>query len=416
MSTDPGASSRIFFSKTKGRGWLSGFLLLGSLIGSTVSLPLAWDYHFEAQSHDVGLYFLGLNAGAVAGTALAHAFRRTASPRVLAPTGCVAAVLGWLVLAAAAPPAPALYRVLGLGFLGFAAGVIGASVFAALDEIYRGAIRAVAGSAGVLFGCGAFLSAAVIALTYAAGSEKTASLILATFSLAYAIVFGFRPAPRDMRLPEIREQDRRFAASARRSRTLGTFLFATLIFLQSGLEWGVAVWLPFFFVRRFGINPLWAIWTTAIYFLLLTFARVSGRGMIARTGHRKWLFTSASASVVGCIILAEASSPIPAWSAVCLVALGFAPIYPLLADTANELFGYTPAFYNGMFAVGITGAMTTSCVLGFVELAVGMRFVMLVPAAGSMAVLCVALLSQLEARLMADSKPSPPRVFRAGQQ
>jgi len=60
--------------------------------------------------------------------------------------------------------------------------------------------------------------------------------------------------------------------------------------------------------------------------------------------------------------------------------------------------------------------MTTSCVLGFVELAVGMRFVMLVPAAGSMAVLGVALLSQLEARLMADSKPSPPRVFRAGQQ
>jgi fucose permease len=306
--------------------------------------------------------------------------------------------------------------VLGLGFLGFAAGVVAASVMAALEEIYSGAMGALASSAGVLFGCGAFLSTAAIALSYAAGSETAATLILAALSLAYAIVFGFGRAPSDMRSSEVREQNRRLAACARRSRTVGTFLFGALVFLQSGMEWGVAVWLGFFFVRRFGVNPLWGIWTAAIYLLLLTVARVSCRGMIARTGHRKWLFTSTSVSVLGCIILAQASSPIPAWSAVCLVALGFAPIYPLLADTANELFGYTPAFYNGMFAVGITGAMTTSCVLGFIELAAGMRFVMFVPAVGSIAVLGLALLSELEAHLMADSKPSPPRVMQAGQQ
>jgi len=53
-------------------------------------------------------------------------------------------------------------------------------------------------------------------------------------------------------------------------------------------------------------------------------------------------------------------------------------------------------------SVAVTGAMCTPWILGYVDAWLGMRFVMLVPAFGSIAVLILALLIVFEARLMSE--------------
>jgi fucose permease len=106
-----------------------------------------------------------------------------------------------------------------------------------------------------------------------------------------------------------------------------------------------------------------------------------------------------------------------AWVAVVLIGAGFAPIYPLIAETLDDRFSYHPGFYNGLFSVAITGAMLAPWLLGYVASGLGMEYVMLIPAFGSVAVLILALLIMLEARVMGvkDNVAPEPKPVLAGQ-
>ncbi len=51
----------------RAREWISGFLLLGILVGLLGSLLIAWQYHIDTDPQLIGLHFLALNAGYVIG-------------------------------------------------------------------------------------------------------------------------------------------------------------------------------------------------------------------------------------------------------------------------------------------------------------------------------------------------------------
>ncbi|HSU32544.1 MAG TPA: hypothetical protein VLJ11_15030, partial [Bryobacteraceae bacterium] len=75
---------------------------------------------------------------------------------------------------------------------------------------------------------------------------------------------------------------------------------------------------------------------------------------------------------------------------------------------------YHPGFYNGIFSIAITGAMSAPWLLGYVEASLGARWVMLLPALGSIVAAVVALLIMLEARVMGGAKrKEPEKAMRA---
>ncbi len=414
MSTNPTESSRNFFLNREEGRWISGFLLLGTLVGSIGSLLIVWQYHISAEPRLIGLHFLSLNAGYVAGVALAQSTGRRASVRVVACSACVLAVLAWSALFLAAPPAAPFLRILGLALVGLSAGVLAAALLSALDDLFAEAFVVVAQRAAVLFGCGNLLATAIVGSTYFAGSVQIETLVLAVVPLLYLLIFASKPSPRAKRSPEIRHKERQSAEASRQLRNIGAVLFSLLIFLQFGNEWAIAGWLPLFLIHRFGTNPVWAIWALAAFFLVLTFGRVLVRGLLSRFSHRKLLLGGTALAMTGCLTLSLTSTLSSAWTGIVLAATGFAPLYPLIAERLDDRFAYHPGFYNRIFSIAITGAMSAPWLLGFVDSAFGIRFVMLFPAFGSIAVLVCALMLILEARLMGDKQPAPsPRVLRA---
>ena len=183
-------------------------------------------------------------------------------------------------------------------------------------------------------------------------------------------------------------------------RSIATLLFTLLVFFQFGNEWALAGWLPLFLIHRLGANPVWAIFALGAYFLALTIGRLMARRLLPRVNHRRLLLASIVTAMIGCLLLSLASSMAEAWLAAILIGAGFAPIYPLVAESLDDRFSYHPGFYNRIFSVAITGAMSAPWLLGYVDGYFGTRYVMLLPALGSIAVLILVLLIMLEAHLM----------------
>jgi fucose permease len=116
------------------------------------------------------------------------------------------------------------------------------------------------------------------------------------------------------------------------------------------------------------------------------------------------------AAMCGYLLLSFTGSMIGAWVAVVVIGAGFAPIYPLVAENLDDRFSYHPGFYNGIFSIAITGAMSAPWLLGYVDEHLGIRYVMLIPALGSIAVFILALLIMFEAHVMGGAdhgKASP---------
>jgi hypothetical protein len=111
----------------------------------------------------------------------------------------------------------------------------------------------------------------------------------------------------------------------------------------------------------------------------------------------------------GCVLLSFSTSTAVAWVAVPMIGAGFAPVYPVLAESLDQRFFYRPGFYNGTCSIAITGAMCAPWLLGYVDQFLGIQFVMLLPALGSVIVLAAALLMMLEAHLMGDRQQAPPQ-------
>jgi fucose permease len=257
----------------------------------------------------------------------------------------------------------------------------------------------------------------MVGATYFAGSVQIETALLALAPLIFLVVFvsnRFQPARHPV---PVREEDNRIREMLRDLRSVAAVLFSLLLFFQFGNEWAIAGWLPLFLVHRLGANPVWAIFALAAYFLALLLGRLAAQNLLRRVNHRKLLLSSVFAAMAGYLLLSLTPSMSGAWVAVAIIGAGFAPIYPLVAETLDDRFSYHPGFYNGLFSVSITGAMFAPWLLGYVDNYLGMRYVMLLPALGSIAVLILALLIMLEAHVMGGKSADAvdPRPVLANQ-
>ncbi|MEJ7606463.1 MAG: hypothetical protein WKF37_09375 [Bryobacteraceae bacterium] len=148
----------------------------------------------------------------------------------------------------------------------------------------------------------------------------------------------------------------------------------------------------------------------ACYWLALLLGRLVAQSMLRRVHHGKFLLGkfllgSVIAALFGCTILTLTDNLFGAVSGVLLVGVGFAPIYPLVVEKIGARFPYyDPGFFNGIFSMALTGGMLAAASLGYAADLMGLRIVMLLPAAGTFIVFLLVLAIWLEARL---TGPSP---------
>ena len=388
------------------REWISGFVLVGLLLGLLGPLLIAWQYHIHTNPQLIGLHFLALNAGYVIAAATAQRLLRRVSMRSVAIAGCGIAFGSLVALSFLVPPVLPVWRSVALVFAGFAGGSLTTALLYALEPYFAKAPATVANRAGAFFGAGCFISALMVGATYFAGSVQIETALLALVPLIYLILYIANRCPAALNAARAREQEP--AANLHDLRRVASVLFSILLFFQFGNEWAIAGWLPLFLIHRLGMNPAWAIFALGLYCLALMSGRLIAQPLLRFMSHRRILLGASGLAMSGCLLLSFNTSIPGAWIAVSMIGAGFAPIYPLVAENLDDRFSYRPGFYNGIFSIAITGAMCSPWLLGYVDQFLGIQFVMLLPALGSVIVLIAGLLIMLEGHLMGDRKQTPP--------
>lgn len=388
------------------REWISGFVLVGLLLGLLGPLLIAWQYHIHTNPQLIGLHFLALNAGYVVAAAVTQRLLRRVSMRTVAIAGCAIAFASLLALSFVVPPVLPVWRIVALVFAGFAGGSLTTALLYALEPYFAKAPATVANRAGAFFGAGFFIAALVVGVTYFAGSVQIETALLALIPLIYLILYIANRWPAV--LSPVSARARETATNLHDLRKVASVLFSILLFFQFGNEWAIAGWLPLFLIHRLGMNPVWAIFALALYCLALMAGRLIAQPLLRFISHRRLLLGASGLAMSGCLLLSFNTSIPGAWIAVSMIGAGFAPIYPLVAENLDDRFSYRPGFYNGIFSIAITGAMCAPWLLGYVDQYLGIQFVMLLPALGSVIVLIAGLLIMLEGHLMGDREQTPP--------
>lgn len=395
--------------------WISGFLVLGVLLGLLGSLVIAWQYHIDVEPRLIGLHFLALSAGYVVAAIGAQRLLARYPIRTIAIASCGAGCASLLALSFLAPPVAVGWRILGLAFVGVSAGSLATALLYALERQFVTAAAATVNRVGVLFGSGCLLATAMVGMTYFAGSIRIETSLLAVVPLIFVFLYTANRYPDAIRPAGARNEDL-LRETLKDLRSVAAILFSLLLFFQFGNEWAIAGWLPFFLIHRLGTNPVWAIFSLALYFFCLMVGRLIARQLLKAGNHRYLLLGSMLAAMAGYLLLSFAPSFGLACVAIILIGSGFAPIYPLVAEKLDDRFSYHPGFYNGIFSIAVTGAMSAPWLLGYVASSLGMRWVMLLPAIGSIFVVILALLITLEAHVMGGPKKEDrPKAFSAAQ-
>jgi len=381
------------------RDWLLGFLLAGVLVGLLGSLLIVWQYHIETAPEVIGLHFLALNAGYVIAAAAAQRLLLRVAIRSVVLFACAVGLASLLALSFLVPPVLPFWRIIALAFVGVSGGALVTALLYVLEPYYEQAPAAAASLCGVLFGCGCLLATLITGATYFMGSVQIETGLLAIVPLVFFLIYATNQYP--AALVAVRQRrDMAVRESLRDLRSIAAVLFSFLLFFQFGNEWALAGWLPLFLIHRLGSNPEWAIFALAVYFLALLLGRLGGRALLPHVNHRRLLLVSIVLAMLGYLLLSFTGSLANAFLAIIVIGAGFGPVYPLVAENLDDRFSYHPGFYNGIFSVAITGAMSAPWLLGYVDAYLGIRYVMLIPASGSLAVFILTLLIMLEARLM----------------
>lgn len=363
-----------------------------SLLGAL--LP-AWRHHIEPDFLVIAAYFLFQNIGLLAALYLTHRLIPSRGIRDAVILGCALASAALLFLAFASPPALFLWRLIGLAAVGAAAGILNATAFNAITPFYELDAAATLNIAGALWGFGCLVSALFLAGTFFIYSVAT---ILALLSLipGFAAILYFRSSfpnavfVSGMSWSEVWAQFRSPTA----------ILLAFFLFFQFGNEWAIAGWLPVFLALRLGMSPGTALLLLSLYWLSLLVGRVAVQWALPRVSHGRMLGSAAVAPILGCLILFSTNNLFGAVTGVLLVGGGFSAIFPLAAERiGRRLPNFHPGFFNGIFSLAATGGLLAPASLGLFAANWGVGVVMGVPLVGTIMVLILLFLIQLDARL-----------------
>ncbi|MCL4401261.1 MAG: hypothetical protein M1436_01165, partial [Acidobacteria bacterium] len=293
------------------------------------------------------------------------------------------------------PPAPAGWRMAGVFVLGLAAGLFNSGLLHGISSGYQLDPAATVVKGGLLYGLGCLAATLAVAGTFYAYTVESILLLMAVAPGMYACVYASARIAAAARgdQPSLRQALHDF-------RSPGAVMFALLLFFQFGNEWSLAAWLPLMLIRRLGISPPSALWLLALYWLALLVGRGVAILLLGRVRHGSLLMASVLAAIFGMFLLFFTTNRFGAGTGAAVVGLGFASIYPLVAERIGRRFPYYhPAFFNGIFTFAMIGGLLAPATLGYYAAAGGIGVVMALPLLGTCMVLALLLLIWLEAKV-----------------
>lgn len=383
---------------------IAGFFLSGILYAFLGAILPAWRHHLSGDYAQIGNYFLAVTIGIV----LASGF----TPRLLAGKGivftltlsCGIACGAVLSLALASPPKSAWFRVLALWLLGGAVGMVNSALFHAVSAAYRLNPAATANLAGVTFGMGCLMVTLLVAGTFYAYTVPSILVFIALVPGFFAVTYA-----RSSMSVEITPRARpNWREAVQDFRSAGAILFTLLLFFQFGNEGALAGWLALFLTQRLGISPESSLFILALYWLALLVGRVVTQAILPHVNHGRLLFASALGAMFGCTILSSTNNSFGAVVGVLMAGLSFSAILPLVVEKIGAKFPYFhPAFFSGVFSVGLAGGLLAPATLGYAASVMDIRVVVGLPLIGSWLVVILTLLIWLVARFTSSPHPEP---------
>jgi MFS transporter, FHS family, glucose/mannose:H+ symporter len=379
-----------------GRRALGGFFLSGLLLSLLGAILPTWGYHLHSDHLTVALYFLFLNFGVYCAFHFTQWLLPRRGVRFVLALGSAVAAAALVYLSRVSGPVPPSLRMAGLFGIGLSATMVNTAIFHAIAPMYQHDPASTLNLAGIFFGLGCLATSILIAGTFNSYPADIILLIVACIPLFYFLAWlraGKGPTPAFSEFPSLRQAMQDF-------RSPGAILFTLLLFFQFGNEWAIAGWLPLFVAQKLGASPATGIALLGCYFAALLIGRIVAQSLLSRIKHSRLLLFSVLGALFGCLLLSLTATVEGAFVAILLLGGGFAAIYPLTAESIEHRFrSYHPGFYNGIFSLGLTGAMLAPTALGLAANFWGIGAIMWLPLFGSIAVFALVLAIWLEARL-----------------
>lgn len=244
--------------------------------------------------------------------------------------------------------------------LGLGGGALNGAVNALAGDISPARRGAALNRLGVFFGVGALVTPFLVgALRERVGQEMIVYLFalftLAPLTLYLTVEF---PAPKHSGgLP------RGELMAVLRNPLL--YLFAFILFFQSGNEFTIGGWLSTFLTERFQVEARGAAFALAGYWAAMMAGRFVCSALASRISSAKLVMASALlalAAVAGLLI--APSQPVAIVVAVC-IGVGFAAIFPTTLAQAGESFAqFSGTAFSVIFVVALCGGMTMPWLAG----------------------------------------------------
>ena len=373
---------------------LSGFFLTGLLMSFVGAVLPVWGFHLNSEFTIAGTYFLLLNAGFLVAARAGVAIMQRRGVSFTASLAAFLASGAFLFLALMSAPFSPWWRLPGLFWLGFSAGLLYVGLLEGVTPLYDVGRAATLNLVGMTFGLGCVIMSLLVAGTYYVYDVRGILILVAVIPAIFGVLFlrmrvPGPPAPH----PRTEEHRRQFHSTA-------AVLFALLLFFQFGNEWAIAGWLPLFLIQRLGISPENSLFLLALYWGSLLLGRVVAQGLLSRISRWRLLLISATAALLGCVLLSATDNIGGAAAGILCTGAGFAAIFPLTMESIGRRFpAYHPMTYNGIFSFAFTGGMLAPWSLGFMAQWWGVGAMIIVPILGTGMVFLLLGLLVIEGRL-----------------
>jgi MFS family permease len=363
------------------------FGMLIALLGTLFGLPemrARLGIDLARQGDLFGAFFVGLLASTAAAGPILD--RVGCQPVLLSASVTVGGSLLLLAVARGFPGAALAAVLLGVG-----GGWLNTATNALVSDIYADDRGRMFNLLGIFFGVGALSVPLVV--TFAFGVVPLSGMVLA----CAAVAGGSAVAYAVQRFPPPREGAAfSLAGVLRTGRDPGVWLFAALLFFESGNEASISGWTSTY-VRSVG----WSAHAGLVILLGYWTMAIAGRALSARwqarVGKSRLVIGCALLSVAGCLALLSAPRALPALAAGAWgTSLGFSAIVPTtLALVGDRYHRFAGSVFGFLFTVGNVGSMAFPWALGHISAAAGVRFGMVVPLVGTVAVtLCAVLVAR----------------------
>lgn len=380
-----------------------GFFLIGVLLAIPGTALPVWKYHLQPPYVAIGLHFLSFAVGVLGALRLSRYFLSRFGAHRLLTASLIVASISLILLEFSGPPSPQLARHFSFCLIGLAQGGIMAATFQLLRRLYEQDPAATVNIAGGLMGLGAFLPALLSALSYSWMGFRGHFLLLGLIPIGAAALFYRRGMPAE---PEI--ADLGFKEVLRESQSPVHVLFAALLFFETAAELSVLQWAALHLILQAGMSPSAALYFLSFYCLALLGGRFVAQALMQYFPHRRLLLASAAMSWLGILIFSSTNNFFGAGLGLALSALGFSFVYPLLVERIGNRFReYHSSLFHGIFGLGMLGGFLAPALIAFWALWSSEAGAMMVPFWCSLLVFLLLLL------LWVESKISASRVARS---